>query len=67
MEKEIIKIIIKVLIYLLTLIAGYLGLCLFSACTASTTVESRGYGRGIFFYTDTFQVEHGNDFKIKIK
>lgn len=67
MKKELIKIIVKVLIYALSLIAGYLGVSAMVSCTVNRTLQSSGRGVGIFHYSDTFNVEHGNTTKITIK
>ena len=67
MKKELIKILVKVLIYALTLVAGYLGVSAMVACTVDRSLQSSGRGIGIFHYSDTFKVEHGNSTKITIK
>ena len=67
MKKELLKIIVKVLIYALTLVAGYLGVSAMVACTVNRSIQSSGRGVGIFHYSDTFNVEHGNTTKITIK
>mgnify|MGYP000083385069 CR=1 FL=1 len=65
-RKELIKIIIKVLIYALGLIGAYLGVSAMTSCTMQRNVESRGSGIGIFQYTDTFRVEHGSGVDLRI-
>lgn len=67
MNKEILKIIVKVLIYLLTLIGAYLGINAMTACSVNRQTQTAGRGTGIFHYSDTFSVEHGNLVKFKIK
>lgn len=57
MKKEILIIIIKVLVYALGLIAGYLGVSILSSCSASSGVHAYGITRVIT--TDTTMVEHG--------
>lgn len=42
MNKEIIKIVIKVLIYALGLVAAYLGVSSLTSCSTSHSVSSRG-------------------------
>jgi hypothetical protein len=44
-KKEILKIVIKVLIYALTLIGGYLGVSALTSCSSSHSVESAGITR----------------------
>lgn len=60
MNKELVKIIVKVLIYLLTLIGAYLGINAMTSCTASRQSQTSGRGVGVFNFTDTIHVEHGN-------
>ena len=63
MNKEIIKIIIKVLIYALTLICGYLGVSAFTSCTGSHQVQ--GYGKTSIVTTDTTIIYHDGYLKTK--
>lgn len=56
MNKDVIKFIVKVLLYALTLIASYLGVASLSSCTASRSVES--YGRAKVVVTDSTTIEH---------
>lgn len=63
MDKEIIKIIIKVLIYALTLIGGYLGVSALTSCTGSHQVQ--GYGKTSIFTTDTTIIYHDGYLKTK--
>lgn len=57
MKKEIIKIVIKVLIYALGLIATYLGVTSLTSCSTSSCVSSSGVARIVT--VDTTFVEHG--------
>ena len=57
MKKELIKILIKVLIYALTLIGSYLGISAMCSCSVYRAFEHRG--TGYFQYYDTLHV-HGN-------
>ena len=57
MKKEILIIIIKVLIYALGLIAGYLGVSTLTSCSASSGVHAYGFTKIIT--TDTTLIEHG--------
>lgn len=63
MKKEIIIIIIKVLIYALGLIAGYLGVSSLTSCSASSGVHA--YGVTTIISTDTTFVEHGQRINTK--
>lgn len=56
MKKEILKIIIKVLIYALTLIGGYLGISALTSCSSSHNVESTGITR--IHVVDTTYIKH---------
>ena len=56
MKQDLIRFIVKVLLYALTLIASYLGVTSLSSCSASRSVES--YGRAKVVVTDTTTVEH---------
>lgn len=60
MNKEIVKIIVKVLIYLLTLIGAYLGINAMTSCTVGRQSQTSGRGVGVLNFTDTIRVEHGN-------
>lgn len=63
MNKEIIKIIIKVLIYALTLLGGYLGVSALSSCSASHQLQ--GYGKTSIVTTDTTIIYHDGYLKSK--
>lgn len=60
MNKEVLKIIIKVLIYALGLIASALGISALSSCTSSRAVQF--HGRGTVLIQDTTFVEHSSDY-----
>lgn len=61
MKKEIIKIVLKVLIYALGLIAAYLGVSTVTSCAVKRDVQ--GNGVGVFHYVDTFRVNHNSTLK----
>lgn len=63
MDKEFIKIVIKVLIYALTLIGSYLGVSALTSCSASHQV--RGYGKTSVIICDTTFVYHDGFLKTK--
>lgn len=63
MNKEVIKIIVKVLIYALTLIASFLGVSAVTSCSASQQVQ--GYGKTSVIITDTTFIYHDGYLKIK--
>lgn len=63
MNKEIIKIIIKVLIYALTLFSGYLGVSALTSCSASHQVQ--GFGKTTVVISDTTFVYHDGFLKTK--
>lgn len=57
MNKEIVKIIIKVALYALGLIAAYLGVSSMTSCSTSHNVVSSG--RSTIISVDTTIVKHG--------
>lgn len=63
MKKEVIIIIIKVLIYALGLIAGYLGVSTLTSCSSSSGIHAYGVTRIIT--TDTTLIEHGQRINTK--
>lgn len=63
MNKDIIKIIVKVLVYALTLIASYFGVTALSSCSASHQIQ--GYGKTSVITTDTTFVYHEGYLKTK--
>ena len=65
MKKDIIKIVIKVLIYALGLIGAYLGVSAMTSCTVHRSISSRG--SGMIISTDTIYVIHDGDYSLKIK
>lgn len=60
MKKEILKFVIKVLIYALGLIGSYLGISALTSCSSSRAVEFKGSGTVIM--TDTTRVSHSSDY-----
>lgn len=63
MNKEIIKIVIKVVIYALGLISAYLGVTLLSSCTFSRS--SVAGGRATIVTVDTTYINHQGVLKTK--
>ena len=55
-KKEIFKFVVKVLIYALTLLGGYLGVSALVSCSTSHNVESSGITR--IHVTDTTYIKH---------
>lgn len=62
-KKEILKIVIKVLIYALTLIGGVLGVASLTSCTTSHGVVSSG--RATIISVDTTFIKHSGFVKSK--
>lgn len=60
MNKEVLKIIIKVLIYALGLVGSALGVSTLVSCTSSRAVQF--HGRGTVLIQDTTFVEHSSDY-----
>ena len=56
-KKEILKIVVKVLIYALTLIGGYFGVSALTSCSASHHLQVDG--SGIVITHDTTRIFHG--------
>lgn len=63
-RKEFFKIIIKVLIYALGLIGGYIGVTAMMSCTGQRNVITRGSGRVVT--VDTVYIDHNGNYQIKI-
>lgn len=64
-KKEIIKIVVKVLLYLLTLIGGYFGVTSLSSCTIQRKAEIKG--RSIIVTNDTTIVNHDGSLDFRTK
>lgn len=60
MNKDILKIIIKVLIYALGLIGSYLGVSALTSCTSSRAVEC--HGKATILIKDSTTIEHSSDY-----
>lgn len=63
MKKEILKIVVKVLIYALGLIGSVLGVSALTSCSVSHSVE--GFGKTTIVTTDTTFVYHNGVLKTK--
>lgn len=63
MNKEIIKIIIKVMLYALGLIGSYFGVSALTSCTAQRTSQIVGHSRVII--TDTTDIQHVGEIWIR--
>ena len=63
MDKEVIKIIVKVLIYALGLIGSALGISALASCSSSHSVE--GSGKTTIVTTDTTFIYHNGVLKTK--
>lgn len=60
-KKELFKIIIKVLIYALTLIGAYFGISSLQSCSTSQNVTHRG--TGVIHYVDTIMTNGSSTLK----
>lgn len=60
MKKEILKFVVKVLIYALGLIGSYLGISALTSCSSARAVEFKG--RGTVIIQDTTTVLHSRDY-----
>ena len=63
MNKEILKIIIKVLIYALGLVGSALGITALASCSSSHSVD--GVGKTTIITTDTTYIYHSGALKTK--
>ena len=63
MNKDILKFIIKVLLYALGLIASYLGISSLSSCTGSRSID--GSGKTTIVTVDTTYIYHSGVLKTK--
>lgn len=63
MNKDIWKIVIKVLIYALTLIGSALGISALASCSASHSID--GSGKTTIVTTDTTYIYHSGALKTK--
>lgn len=64
MKTELLKILIKVLIYALSLIGAYLGVTSLTSCSSSRDVVVRG--RAVIVTTDSTFVEHNRNFDYNV-
>lgn len=62
-KKELLKFVIKVLIYALTLLSGYLGISALASCSTSHNLETTGVTR--IHITDTTYVKHNGFIRSK--
>lgn len=60
MQKEVFKIIIKVLIYALGLIGSALGINALTSCTSGRAIEC--HGKTTILIQDTTTIEHSSDY-----
>ena len=63
MNKEVLKFIVKVLIYALGLLASALGITALSSCSVSHSVD--GFGKTTIITTDTTYIHHNGALKTK--
>lgn len=63
MKKEILKIVIKVLVYALGLIGSYLGITALTSCSTSHSID--GSGKTTIVTTDTTFIYHNGVLKTK--
>lgn len=60
MNKELLKLIFKILLYIVTAVAGFFGVCSFASCSASRDVVVRG--RAVIVTTDSTFIDHSRNF-----
>lgn len=64
-KREIIKIVIKVLIYALTLVGGYLGVTAMTSCSVQRDVSVKGHS--VIISTDTTYIDHEGNLSVDYK
>lgn len=60
MNKELFKLIFKILVYVLTAVAGFFGVSTLASCSTSRDVVVRG--RAVIVTTDSTFVDHNRNF-----
>lgn len=60
MNKKVLEIIIKVVIYALGLIGSYLGISALTSCSSSRSVEC--HGKTTVLISDSTTIEHSSDY-----
>lgn len=60
MNKEFIKLILKILLYIITAIAGFFGVSSLASCSSSRDVVVRG--RAVIVTTDSTFIDHSRNF-----
>lgn len=65
MKKKAIEYIVKAIVYIAMAICTYFGISAFTSCTVNRQIQTKGNGIGVFHYTDTFRVNHGQKISIK--
>lgn len=60
MNNELIKLIFKILLYIIIAVAGFFGVFTFASCSSSRDVVVRG--RAVIVTTDSTFVEHNRNF-----
>lgn len=63
MNKELIKLICKILLYIITAIAGFFGVSSLASCQSSHSVQSSG--KAVIISVDTTIVKHGGFIRSK--
>ena len=63
MNNELIKIVIKVLIYFLGLVGAYFGVSAMTSCTVQRQFDS--FGRGTIIVSDTTHISHSGSWFFK--
>lgn len=64
MNKEFIKLICKILLYIITAVAGFFGVSSLASCSASRDVVVRG--RAVIVTTDSTFIDHSRNFDYNV-
>lgn len=65
MNKELIKLICKILVYIITAIAGFFGVSTLASCSSSRDVVVRG--RAVIVTTDSTFIDHCRNFDYHVR
>lgn len=60
MNKEFIKLFLKILLYIITAVSGFFGVSLMASCSSSRDVVVRG--RAVIVTTDSTFIDHSRNF-----
>lgn len=65
MNKDLIKLIVKIILYIITAVAAYFGVSAFTSCTAQRNIVTRGHGMVVTY--DTIYINHDGNYQLDIR